>query len=249
MKWSDTMRLEGKKALVTGASRGIGRAIAIAYAAEGADVAITARKVESLKDTAKAIATKGRHSHSMAWDVTAISRVDESLAEVQDKLGGLDIIVNNAGVLRLPEDHPDQSSEALWDYVMDTNLKALYFISQKAARLMKDQKSGIIINIASDAGMRGASNPYGISKWGVIGFTKGLAKEMAPYGVRVNAIAPGPVATEMMNWYPGKSMAAPDLPLGRYALPEEVAGVALFLASDGSAAVLGQTIVVNTANT
>jgi NAD(P)-dependent dehydrogenase (short-subunit alcohol dehydrogenase family) len=243
------MRLEGKKALVTGASRGIGRAIAIAYAAEGADVAITARKLESLKDTANAIAAEGRRSHSMAWDVTAINRADEWFTEIKDNLGGLDIVVNNAGVLRLPKDRPTQTPGDAWDYIMEVNLKALYFISQHAATLMQEQGSGIIINIASDAGMRGASGAYGISKWGVVGFTKGLAKQVVPHGVRVNAIAPGPVATEMMNWHPGKSMAAPDLPLGRYTLPEEIAGVALFLASDDSAAVLGQTIVVNTANT
>ena len=153
------------------------------------------------------------------------------------------------GVVRLPEGHPDPTPEAQYDYIMDINLRALYFLSQAAAKLMQEQGRGIIINLASDAGTRGAPSPYGISKWGVIGFTKGLAKEMAPHGVRVNAIAPGPVATEMMNWHPGESMDAPDHPLGRYALPEEIGGVALFLASDDSAAVFGHTIVVNTANT
>lgn len=243
------MRLEGRKALVTGASRGIGRAIAIAYAAEGADVAITARKLESLKDTADAITAKGRRACPVAWDVTDVSRADEWLTRIRDDLGGLDIVVNNAGVIGLPADHPAPTEEAAWDYVMDVNLKALSFLSQRAAALMQAQKSGVIINIASDAGMRGSSHVYGISKWGVIGFTKGLAKEMAPHGIRVNAIAPGPVATEMMNWHPGESMDAPDHPLGRYALPEEIGGVALFLASDDSAAVFGHTIVVNTANT
>jgi 3-oxoacyl-[acyl-carrier protein] reductase len=132
---------------------------------------------------------------------------------------------------------------------MEVNLKGLFFLCQEAARWMKEQNSGIVINLASDAGMRAAPNPYGISKWGVIGLTKGLAKQLAPYGVRVNAIAPGPVATRMMNWHPGDPIEAPNLPLGRYSLPEEVAGVALFLATDDSVAVIGQTIVVNSANT
>jgi NAD(P)-dependent dehydrogenase (short-subunit alcohol dehydrogenase family) len=112
---------------------------------------------------------------------------------------------------------------------------------------MKEQKSGTIINVASDAGIRGAPSAYGISKWGVVGFTEGLARQMAPEGIRVNAIAPGPVATEMMNWHPGESIEAPKLPLGRYALPEEVAAVAVFLASDDARAVFGHTIVINAA--
>lgn len=175
--------------------------------------------------------------------------VDERLAQIETDLDGLDIVVNNAGVTGLPADHPDPTEGAAWDYVMDVNLKALSAISERAAALMQAQKRGIIINIASDAGLRGSTGPYGISKWGVIGLTKGLAKQMAPHGIRVNAIAPGPVATEMMNWHPGDSMESPELPLGRYALPEEIAGVALFLASDDSAAVFGHAIVVNTSNT
>lgn len=106
----------------------------------------------------------------------------------------------------------------------------------------------MIINIASDAGFRGVSNAYGISKWGVVGFTRGLAQQWAPHGIRVNGIAPGPVATEMMNWHPGQSMEAPQLPLGRFTLPEEVARVAVFLASEDAAAVFGECIVLNSAN-
>jgi NAD(P)-dependent dehydrogenase (short-subunit alcohol dehydrogenase family) len=234
--------------LVTGASRGIGRAIALAFAEEGADVAVTARKVESLKDVVAAIAAKGRRACPIAWEVSDVSLVDERLAEAKRLLGGLDILVNNAGVVRLPKDHPAPSPIAEWDYIMDINLKALFFICQGAARLMKEQKSGIIINLASDAGKRGAPNAYGVSKWGVVGLTRGLAKQLAPHGIRVNAIGPGPVATEMINWFPGKSMDAPSLPLGRYALPEEIAGVALFLATDDSRAVFGETIVANSSN-
>lgn len=242
------MKLQGKKALITGASRGIGKAIALTYANEGADVAITARHVDALTPVADEISTMGRKVYPISWDVSDISQMDDRLAEVQENLGGLDILVNNAGVVRLPGEHPDPAFEAQWDYIMDINLKGLFFLCQGAAKLMKEQSSGVIINIASDAGTRGAPHPYGISKWGVVGFTKGLAKELAPHGVRANTIAPGPVATEMMNWHQGDSMECPTLPLGRYALPEEIADVALFLASEESRAVFGQTIVVNSGN-
>lgn len=242
------MRLQNKKALITGASKGIGKAIALAYASEGADVAITARHAEMLKDAADAVTAMGRKVYSLVWDVSDISQVDARLKEIKSALGGLDIVVNNAGVVRFPKDHPDPSPENLWDYIMDINLKGLFFLCQGAAKLFKEQKNGNIINVASDAGTRGAPHAYGISKWGVVGFTRGLAKELAPHGIRVNAIAPGPVATEMMNWSPGQSMDCPSVPLGRYSLPEEIAGVALFLASEDSRAVFGQTIVVNSAN-
>lgn len=242
------MRLQGKKALITGASKGIGKAIAVAYAREGADVAVTARHLESLREVSNEVVAMGRKVYSLVWDVSDASVVEKNLDAVQQNLDGLDIVVNNAGVLTLPEDYPNPTLEALWDYTMDINLKGLFFLCQAAAQVMKEQKSGIIINVASDAGTRGAPHPYGVSKWGVVGFTKGLAKELAPHGIRVNCLAPGPVATEMMSWHPGESMECPSVPLGRYALPEEVADVALFLASEESRAVFGQTIVVNSAN-
>ena len=242
------MRLAGQKALITGASKGIGKAIAMLFADEGADVAITARDPDALAEVAHEIASKGRTVHGMAWDVGDVAQAEARFAEANNALGGLDIAVNNAGVVRLPKDAADQSPEALWDYTIDINLKGLYFACQGAARLMQEHGSGVIINVASDAGTRGAPSAYGISKWGVIGFTRGLAQQLAPQGIRVNGIGPGPVATEMMNWHPGESMESPDLPLGRYSFPEEVASVALFLASDDSRAVFGETIVVNSSN-
>jgi 3-oxoacyl-[acyl-carrier protein] reductase len=242
------MRLQGKKALVTGASRGIGQAIALAYAREGADLAVAARNVDALRDvTEKARALKVA-VYSMAWDVADVSLADARLAEARNALGGLDIVVNNAGVVRLPTDHPAPTPEAAYDYVMDINLKALYFVCEAAARMMQSQKSGIIINLASDAGMRAAPNAYGISKWGVIGYTAGLSKRVAKDGVRVNGIAPGPVATQMMGCEDGVPKESAGLPLGRYALPEEVADVAVFLASHDARAVHGHTIPLNTGN-
>ncbi len=242
------MRLSGRKALITGASRGIGRAIAVAYAREGADLVLAARSTEALEGVAADVRELGVNVCCLAWDVADIAQVEDRLNEVRDALGGLDIVVNNAGVVRLPPDHPAPTPEAAYDFIMDINLKALYFLCEGAAKLMQAQKSGVIINLASDAGMRGAPNAYGVSKWGVIGYTKGLSKRIAQDGVRVNGIAPGPVATQMMGCEDGKPRDWPAGPLGRFLLPEEVADVAVFLASDDARAVHGHTIPLNTAN-
>ncbi len=242
------MRLAGKRAVVTGASKGIGRAIALTFADEGADVAVCARTAEALIEVVAAIRAKGRRAVPLVWDVADVAQADTCLAEAKRQLGGLDILVNNAGVIRGSEAHPVSSPEALWDYTMDVNLKGLYFACQSAAKIMQEQKHGVIVNLASDAGFRGAPNAYCISKWGVVGFTRGLAKQLAPHGVRVCGIAPGPVATEMMGWQPGKSMESPGLPLRRYTLPEEVARVAVFLASDDAAPIYGESIILNSSN-
>lgn len=238
------MLLAGRKALVTGASRGIGRAIALRFAAEGADVAITARVLDSLGETATAIETLGRRAVPMQWDVREADRAAEYLMATREALGGLDVVVNNAGVLRDPNLPPVEE----WDFVMDINLRGVYFICRAAAELLAAQGAGVIINIASDYGFRAAPNPYGISKWGVVGLTRGLGKEFGPRGVRINAIAPGPVATEMIGWHPGDPLENPRLPLGRLTRPEEIAAIAAFLASDESSAIVGECIVVNTSN-
>ena len=242
------MRLAGKKVLITGASRGIGLAIATLFAQEGADLALTARSAAGLRPLAKKLRAMGRKVHCMEWDVADTSQIDQRLAEVRKALGGLDIVVNNAGVVTLPKDHPNPTQEAVYDFVMDINLKALYLICEATVKLMQPQKSGIIINLASDAGTRGAPNPYGISKWGVIGYTRGLSQRVARDGIRVNSVAPGPVATRLMGCEDGKPADWPAGPQGRYTLPEEVATVALFLASDDAKAVHGQAIVLNTTN-
>lgn len=242
------MRLEGKKALITGASRGLGRAIAVTFAGEGADLALHARTVEALKGTAEDVEATGRKAHCIAWDIADASQVDKRLAEARDALGGLDILVNNAGVLKLPPDDSGTTLESNYDYVMGINLKALYLLSEAAVKMMQEQRSGVIVNVASDAGMRGAPVPYGISKWGVIGYTRGLAQRVAKDGIRVNGIGPGPIATTMVGCEDGKPKDWPSGPLGRFAMLEEVADVALFLASDDSRAIFGHTIPINTAN-
>ena len=238
------MRLEGKRAVVTGASRGIGRAIALRFAQEGADVAVTARRAQSLDEIVAEIEALGRRALPMEWDVRDAVQARERLQQARQELGGLDIVVNNAGVSRGPELSPVDE----WDFVMQTNLRAVYFICGAAGELMTEQGGGAIINIASDFGFRGAPNPYGISKWGVVGLTRGMGQQLAPHGVRLNAIAPGPVATEMSNWHPGDPLENDRLPLKRLTRPEEIASIAVFLASDESSAIIGENIVVNSPN-
>lgn len=237
------MQLAGKKALVTGASRGIGMAIALAYAVEGADVAVTGRSLEKLAPVVDKMHAMGRKPVALEWDVSCVKGVDSRIEETAEKLGGLDLVVNNAGVIR--SERFLSVTEEGWDAVMDTNLKGLYFSCQAAANhMIKKGIKGRIINIASDAGLRGAPVPYGISKWGVIGLTKGIASLLLPHGILVAAIAPGPVTTEMMNWEPGKPVETTS-PFGRMAYPEEIAQLAVFLASQGASRIAGDTIVIN----
>lgn len=242
------MKLEGKKALVTGASRGIGRAIALAYATEGADVAVTGRNMATLEPVAAEIRAMGRKAVAMAWDVSEVKGMGDRLAETAERLGGLDILVNNAGALRRPGSQGGflELAEEDWDYVMDTNLKGLYFLCQAAARFwIAGNRGGCVVNIASEAGLglRGETAPYGLSKSGVIGLTKGIAKLLYPKGIRVVGIAPGCVTTEMLDWKPGKPVESGP-PWGRMSYPEEIADLALFLASDQAARVAGDTVVI-----
>ena len=238
------MRLSGKKALVTGCSRGIGKAIAIAYAREGADVAVTGRSYETLKPVLDEIKPTGRDAVAFEWDVSNVREVDEWIARIAGELGGLDIVVNNAGVIS--REKFLQVTEEGWDMVMDINLKGLYFVNQAAANYMiKGNVPGRIINIASDAGLRPAPVPYGISKWGVTGLTRGYARMLTQHGILVNAIAPGPVATGMMGWKQGDPLERQNFPLGRLARPEEIADAAVFFASDEASRITGAVLTVN----
>lgn len=241
------MRLKEKKALVTGGSRGIGRAIALAYASEGADVMITGRKMATLEPVAEELRKKAVKAYALEWDVTNIKDVDVKIAEIAKTMGGLDIVVNNAGVLKRPGcEGLLKMVEEDWDYVMNINLKSVYFICQAAANhMIENGIHGHIINISSEAGLatRGVSAPYGISKQGVIGITKGLAKVLMPQGVIMSGIAPGCVTTEMLDWKPGHSVESGP-PYGRMNYPEEIADVAVFLASEAGSRIAGDTIVV-----
>ncbi|WP_026783274.1 SDR family NAD(P)-dependent oxidoreductase [Pleomorphomonas koreensis] len=241
--------LEGRKALVTGASRGIGRAVAEALAGAGADVAITARDNASLGETAAAIAALGRRAVPLVLDVRDVASSRAAVEQAADGLGGLDILVNNAGYEEVTPSL--EVGEAVWDRVVDTNLKGAFFVAQAAARRMQAAGRGAIVNLASLTSYVGVPTaaPYGASKAGLIGMTHALAAEWASLGIRVNAIAPGYFRTAMTEvFYRDETWQAAMLgkiPLGRFGALDDLAGAVIFLASDASAYVTGQCIPVD----
>lgn len=242
--------LTGRRALVTGASRGIGRAIAEALAGAGAAVAITARSIEGLADTSRAIEAAGGRVERLALDVRDTGQCGAVVAEAARRLGGLDILVNNAGT---EEVRPSlEVDEALWDKILGTNLKGAFFCAQAAARAMKAAgTSGAIINLCSltsEVGIPTAA-PYGASKSGLLGLTRALSAEWAGLGIRVNAIVPGYFRTAMTEGFFADEGWAEGMlgkiPLGRFGELRDLQGVAVFLASDASAYVTGQSFAVD----
>ena len=241
-----TQRLAGQVAIVTGASRGIGRAIALALAAEGAKVAVNYASSSGAADAVVAeIAGTGGEAIALQADVSKADQVDALFAAVMEKWGRVDVLVNNAGITRdtlllrmKPED---------WQAVIDLNLTGVFLCTRAASKIMLKQKSGRIVNISSVVGLIG--NPgqanYSAAKAGVIGFTKSVAKELAPRGITVNAIAPGFIATDMTHGLDSDSILK-MIPLGRYGQAEEVAGATRFLAADPAAAyITGQVLNVD----
>ncbi len=232
-------RLDGKRALVTGASKGIGRAIAKELAAAGAEVAVGYR---TGKDEAEALATEigGR---ALQADVS----VAEDAARLVDEAGELDVLVNNAGLTRdgLIARMPDED----WEVVLDTNLGGVFYTCRAVARGMMKRRSGAIVNLTSVVGLHG--NPgqtnYAASKAGIIGFTKALARELATRNVRVNAVAPGYIETDLTNVLPEEAQQAilQNTPLQRMGAPEDVAGAVRFLCSDAAAFVTGEVLLVD----
>lgn len=241
--------LEGRKALVTGASRGIGQALAAALAGAGADVAVTARDAASLEETVAAIDALGRKAVPLAQDVRDVAGSRVAVARAADQLGGLDILVNNAGYEEVTPSLDIE--EAVWDRVVDTNLKGAFFMAQAAARQMQAGRGGAIINLASLTSYVGVPTavPYGTSKAGIIGMTNALATEWASLGIRVNAVAPGYFRTAMTDvFYRDSAWQASMLakiPLGRFGAMNDLAGAVIFLASDASAYITGQCIPVD----
>lgn len=240
-------RLRDRVAVVTGASRGIGRAIAVALASEGAKIAVNYSSNSTAADQlVEEITAAGGEATAIQADISKVDSVDALIKTVTDQWGRIDILVNNAGITRdtlllrmKPED---------WQAVIDTNLTGVFLCTRAVSKLMLKQKSGRIINIASVAGQMG--NPgqanYSAAKAGVIGFTKTVAKELASRGITVNAVAPGFIATDMTKDLKGGEEILKFIPLARYGEPEEVAGLVRFLAADPAAAyITGQTINVD----
>ncbi|AKP46826.1 MULTISPECIES: 3-oxoacyl-[acyl-carrier-protein] reductase [Bacillus] len=242
------MRLEGKVALVTGASRGIGREIALEFAREGADVAVNyAGSEEKAREVAEEIKAMGRKALLVQCDVSDSQAVQDMIKSVVDYFGGLDILVNNAGITR--DNLILRMKEEEWDAVINTNLKGVFLCTKAAARAMMKKRSGRIINISSIVGITG--NPgqanYVAAKSGVIGLTKTTAKEFASRGITVNAIAPGFISTDMTEDLPEevKEAMIKQVPLARIGEPKEIARVALFLASPDSSYMTGQILRVD----
>ncbi len=241
--------LQGKVALVTGGSRGIGRAIALAFAEAGADVAICSRKLPDLEKVAEEIRKKGRKSIAIASHVAKLEESKALVEKVKGEWGKIDILVNNAGTNPYYGPLLD-AEEWAWDVTMNVNLKGPFLLSQLVARAMKEQGGGSIINIASIAGIIPSEmNIYSVTKAGLIMLTKVMAKEWGQYKIRVNAIAPGLIKTRLSEalWKdPAKGeAAAKSKALGYLGLPEDIARVALFLASDAASYITGETIVVD----
>ncbi|MBI1953475.1 MAG: glucose 1-dehydrogenase [Candidatus Omnitrophica bacterium] len=241
--------LTGKTALVTGASRGIGKALALALAKAGCDVAVNARAAESLKGTVQEIEKLGRKAVAAAGDVTDEKQVKEFVGLAVKALGRIDILVNNAGVwegtyfFRLPKEQ--------WDHVMNVNLSGVFLTAKAVGRLMLKQRSGKIINISSVLGLRGSPEAiaYCASKAGVIQMTRVMAIELGRAGVQVNCLAPGMVATDMTRQYTEDKKTIEDylsrVPSGRYAQPEELSGAIVFLASKAADHMTGQVLVID----
>lgn len=236
--------LNGKTALVTGAARGLGQAIALKLAAAGADVAVCDLKQEWLDETAAKIRSLGRRAECYGVNVADGESVAEGVKSIEKDFGKIDILVNNAGITK--DGLLMRMSESDWDAVLDVNLKGVFLCTKAVMRGMMKQRSGTIVNIASVIGLMGNAGQanYAASKGGVIAFSKTVAKELSSRNVRCNAVAPGFIRTAMTDALDESVQAKMKelIPLARFGEPEDVANVVLFLAGDASAYVTGQVI-------
>jgi 3-oxoacyl-[acyl-carrier protein] reductase len=239
--------LEGKTAVITGGSRGIGRGIALRFAAEGANIALTnIIDNDEFAAAVQEIAAFGVKAKGYVSDASVYTDAENVIEEIVKDFGRVDILVNNAGITR--DTLLMRMSEEQWDQVLTVNLKSVFNLTKAAIKPMMKQKNGSIVNMSSVVGVSGnaGQSNYSASKAGILGFTKSVAKELGSRNVRCNAIAPGFILTEMTSKLPDdvKSDWISKIPLRRGGLPEDVANVALFLASDLSSYVTGQTINV-----
>jgi 3-oxoacyl-[acyl-carrier protein] reductase len=236
--------LTGKTAFVTGSTRGIGLAIARAFHGAGAKVAVVGRDPERARSVAGEL---GDRAAGVACDVAVAGQVEAALSAAESALGPVDILVNNAGLTR--DNILLRLTEADWDAVLDANLKGAFHTTRVAIKGMMKRRSGRIINITSVVGLSGNKGQanYAASKAGLIGFTKSVAKEYAGRGILANCIAPGYIETDMTSGLPeaAKATLLQGIALGRLGRPEEVAGTALFLASDLASYITGQVLVVD----
>jgi 3-oxoacyl-[acyl-carrier protein] reductase len=239
--------LSGKSAVITGAGRGIGRDIALRFAREGANVVCMDKDEATCRQTAEDIQKLGVGSVAISGDVTSFETAQKTCDACVQSFGRLDILINNAGITR--DGLLLRMSEQDWDLVLDINLKGMFLFTKAAARTMMKQRAGSIVNLASVAGVHG--NPgqanYSSSKAGAIGLTKTCAKELGSRGIRVNAVAPGFIVTDMTNALPEDVKAGIQklISLDRFGTTAEVAEVVLFLAGDRSSYVTGQVLLID----
>lgn len=244
----ESLRLDGKVALVTGASRGIGRAVALELARQGAKVTVNYNaSIKAAEEVVTLIRAHGGEAQAVMADVSNFNRAQELVKSTIDNFGGLDILVNNAGITR--DMLIMMMSEEDWDAVQNTNLKSTFNCSKAAVRHMMRKRFGRIINITSVAGQMGNAGQtnYSASKAGQIGFTKALAREVAARNITVNGIAAGYIDTDIWNTVPEEAQQAAlsIIPLGRKGQPEEIAYAVAFLASDQAAYITGQILGVD----
>ncbi|MBI5359612.1 MAG: SDR family oxidoreductase [Planctomycetes bacterium] len=242
------LELEGKKAIVTGSSLGIGRAIAIELARNGCDVAINYRKhEEEARKIAEEIRTIGRQALAIKADVSVFKEVENLVTTVLSEFKRVDILINNAGVNR--DGVIWKMTEENWDTVIDINLKGYFNTIRFTAPVMKEQNFGKIVNITSINGLRGkfGQTNYSAAKAGIVGLTKSLAKELGKFNVNVNAVAPGMIETEMMAGLPPEIIqkAKDETVLGRIAMPEDIANVVAFLCTERAKHITGEVIKVD----
>ena len=242
------MKLDGKIALVTGASRGIGRAVALKLSAEGAKVAINfAGNLAKAEEVKSEIESNGGEALLVQGNVADFNAVNEIVKKVVDAWGRIDILVNNAGITR--DNLLLKMSEENFDEVIATNLKGVFNCTKAVTKLMMKQRAGRIVNMSSVVALMGNAGQanYAAAKAGIIGFTKSAAKEFAPRGITVNAIAPGFIGTDMTNAIPEKikDEMLKNIPLGRFGNPEDVAEAVMFFVSEEAAYITGQVICVD----
>ena len=254
MSVADRFRLDGQVAVVTGGGRGIGEGLALGLAEAGADVALAARRTEEIEAVAEQIRALGRRALAVTTDVMDIEQVQQLAATVHTQMGRLDCWVSNAGgaddrTMRTLVDMPERQ----WDFQLNLNLKAVWTGAQAAARIMKENGGGTIINISSAAAGRASpyNGPYAVAKSGVDNLTQTLAAELAPFNIRVNGVSPGPIPTEVfLEFLNLKEEDIPELgerfqiPLGRVGTPEDIAPAVVYLASEASSWMTGSTISI-----